>query len=73
MASMDAQHSLNRIRQFHLEAGGNTEAYEKKMLLRAQRSSPEKNEVTASLLDQLGEVDLARRIRMSQVLKDVQL
>jgi len=70
---MSREHTEARIRQFRLAAAGNQEMFEKKMFLRAQKSSPQKNEITAQILEEQGDADLARRIRMVQVLKDIQL
>lgn len=70
---MSREHTLARIEQFRREAAGNQELFEKKMLLRAQKSHPQKNELTAQILDEQGDPSLAQRIRMAQVLKDVQL
>lgn len=72
MASNDIQHTRDRVNQFRRQAGDSREAFEKKILLRAQKSSSSKNEVTALVLEEQGDKELARLVRMSQVLKEVQ-
>lgn len=72
MESNDIQHTRDRVNQFRRQAGDSREAFEKKILLRAQKSSSSKNEVTALVLEEQGDKELARLVRMSQVLKEVQ-
>jgi hypothetical protein len=68
---MDWGHSEARIEQFRRESCGDREKFERKILCRAMKSSPAKNEITARILEQQGEHDLACRVRLAQVMKNV--
>lgn len=63
MATMDRQHTADRIDQFWNESNGDRNVFESKILRRAMKSSAEKREITAQLLEDKGEHELAGKVR----------
>jgi len=63
MASKDRQHTIDRIEQFRSEANGDRAVFEDKILRRASKSGADKRELTASLLEEQGDTDLAAKVR----------
>lgn len=63
MATMDRQHTADRIDQFRRESNGDRSVFESKILRRAAKSSAEKREITAQLLEDQGEHELAAQVR----------
>lgn len=63
MASKDRQHTLERIDQFRREANGDRTVFEEKILKRAAKSGADKRELTAELLEEQGDRDLAGKVR----------
>ena len=65
MATMDRQHTADRIDQFRRETNGDRAAFANKILKRAAKSSPEKREITAEILDDQGDHELAAMVRQA--------
>lgn len=66
-------HEVARIEQFRSEANGDRTAFEKKILLRSQKCSPQKRERFAQVLEYMREKELATRVRMVGAMKDMSL
>lgn len=71
MSEQGYGHEFDRIEQFRRQAGGNREAFEKKILLRSSKSSVDKRDRFASALRALGEHELAQRVLMVGAMKQM--
>lgn len=65
MAKTDMEHEHARIEQFRAQAGASRAAFEKKILDRARKSSPDKKVRFAAALDACGEAALGQQVRMA--------
>lgn len=71
MANQDYSHEFDRIEQFRREAGGDRIAFEKKILLRASKTSESKRERFAEALRGCREHELAQRVLMVGAMKQM--
>lgn len=67
----DLSHEYQRIEQFKREANGDRITFEKKILLRSGKASATKRERFAYALRKLGEDELAQRVLMVGVMKEM--